>query len=46
MSIKIYNKIPDIIKDQQKTNTFINKLKDFLISKCYYNINEYLNDKF
>lgn len=45
MSVKIYNKLPEAIKNEQKFNIFINKLKQYLIQKCYYNINEYFNDK-
>lgn len=45
MSVKIYNKLPDAIKNEVKFNIFINKLKQLLIRKCYYNVNEYLNDK-
>lgn len=45
MSIKIYNKLPEIIKNLSKYNIFINKLKIFLETKCYYSISEYLNDK-
>lgn len=45
MSIKIYNKLPKHIKEENKTNTFLNKLKRFLEIKCYYTINEFFDDK-
>lgn len=45
MSIKIYNKLPEEIKSINKYNTFINKLKLFLICKSYYNVTEYLNER-
>lgn len=46
MSIKIYNKLPEDIKNIDKNNIFTNKLKQLLITKSYYTIDEYLNDKF
>lgn len=45
MSTKIYNKLPKLIKEEEKINIFLKKLKLFLINKCYYSINEYLNDR-
>lgn len=45
MSIKIFNKLPDSIKCIKKEKPFINKLKEFLISKHYYTLSEYFNDK-
>lgn len=45
MSIKIYNKLPENIKQENKTNLFLKKLKQFLITKSYYTIEEYLTDK-
>lgn len=42
MSVKIYNKLPKTLKDENKTNIFINKLKSFLIKKCFHTIKEYL----
>lgn len=45
MSIKLYNKLPEKIKNISKYSSFINKLKIFLLNKVYYNINEYLSDK-
>lgn len=43
-SIKIYNKLPDILKNEKSDIIFTKKLKQFLINKCYYNINEYYID--
>lgn len=43
MAVRIYNKIPDGIK-QLPIHKFKNNMKKMLINKCYYNINEYLND--
>lgn len=45
MCITIYNKIPDSFKCQ-KLNLFKNLVKNLLIYKCYYNINDFLNDSF
>lgn len=38
----IYNKLPNCIKHSE---TFKKKLKLMLTNKCYYNINDFLNDK-
>lgn len=46
MSIKIYNKLPEDIKQQNKTSIFLNKLKQYLIKKSYYTVDEYLTDTF
>lgn len=45
MSIKIFNNLPDALKDETNDTTFINKLKQILIKKAYYTINEYIHDK-
>lgn len=45
MSIKIFNKVPELIKQQINDKTFSKLLKQFLLSKAYYTVNEYLNDK-
>lgn len=45
MSRKIYNKIPISLKDLDD-NIFRFKLKQLLIIKCYYTINDFLTDKF
>lgn len=44
MVSRIFNKIPiDILKTPELPN-FKNKLQKFLITKTYYNINDFLND--
>lgn len=45
MSIKIYNKLPEDLRNQNKTNIFLNQLKQYLIKKSYYTVHEYLTDK-
>lgn len=45
MSIRIYNKLPNEIREISKIHIFINKLKRFLESKAYYTVNEFLDDK-
>lgn len=45
MSIKLYNKLPALIKKEEKNNTFLKKLRIFLLKKSYYSINEYLSDR-
>lgn len=45
MSIRIFNKLPDSIKNIQDEKPFINKLKQLLINKCYYSISDFLDDK-
>lgn len=42
MSIKIYNKIPSEIKNISAETLFLKKLKEWLIDKCFYTIEEYL----
>lgn len=43
MSIKIYNKLPDHIKNEPNNNKCVNTLKKFLVANAYYTVNEYLN---
>lgn len=45
MAIQIYNKLPNIFKSLNIT-TFKNKLFNFLLQKCYYSTNEFLNERF
>lgn len=45
-SIKIYNKLPEYIKNTESNNIFTNKLKRFLLDKSYYTIDEYFKDKY
>lgn len=44
MSIKIYNKLPNYMKEEKNYRVFIKKLKNMLNQKCYYTVNEYLED--
>lgn len=46
MSIKIFNKLPDQIKNITNINKFKSELKNLLLPKVYYSINEYFNDNF
>lgn len=41
----IFNKIPDVIKNQTIT-LFKKRLTMLLISKCYYSVSEFLSDEF
>lgn len=42
MCVNIYNKLPEHIKKKIETDTlFLKKLKDFLVTNCFYDINEY-----
>lgn len=43
MGIKLYNKIPLSLK-QLPESKFINTIKDFLLSKAYYSVDEWLCD--
>jgi hypothetical protein len=45
MSIKIYNNLPDSIKEEEDDKKYINKIKQLLLTKSYYTLNEYLEDK-
>lgn len=45
MVIKIYNHIPNNIKNIDSITHFNNQLKQFLINKTYYSIQEFLEDK-
>jgi hypothetical protein len=45
-AIKIYNNLPLELRIENNIKIFIKKLKLLLIKKCYYNLNEYYNDKF
>lgn len=45
MLIKIYNHIPNYIKNLEKITDFEKQLKDFLTKKSYYNISEFFEDK-
>lgn len=41
---KLYNKLPDHIKNIQKIESFKYTLKSLLLKKAYYTVDEYLND--
>lgn len=45
MSIKIYNKLPDYLKNITNDKNFIKDLKSILLKKCYYSIKEFIDDK-
>lgn len=45
MVIKIYNHLPNSIRNIEKLSLFKKLLKTFLINKSYYNLHEYFNDK-
>lgn len=42
--ILVANKIPESIKGETKDNIFKEKLREFLINKCYYSIDDFMND--
>lgn len=44
MSIKIYNKLPEPIRNEKRYGPFVKKLKQFLINKSYYSVKEYFDD--
>lgn len=43
MGPMIYNKVPHSFKDNS-TNIFKSKLTKLLLAKCYYAVNDFLND--
>lgn len=45
MSIKIYNKIPNNIKDIDNYKIFKNTIKLYLTRKAYYTLDDFFNDK-
>lgn len=45
MSIKIYNKLSEQMREEEKDTVFINNLKKLLIQKAYYSVKEYLEDE-
>lgn len=44
MAPKIYNKLPDAMK-KDKLFLFKKNLKKLLTLRCYYTVNDFLNDK-
>lgn len=45
MMIKIYNHLPNKIREAETIPSFLKLLRNFLVNKCYYDIKEYLDDK-
>lgn len=45
MAIKIYNKIPFEIRNITKVNIFAKKLKEYLLSRCFYNLQEFFDSE-
>jgi hypothetical protein len=45
MAVKIYNNLPEQLRNLEKDIEFLNKLKTTLLQKAYYTIEEYLSDK-
>lgn len=45
MSIKIYNKLPEKIKEEADNKKFIKIVKELLMKKAYYTVKEFLSDK-
>jgi len=45
MSIRIFNKLPDcIVKLVKNKKSFISTLRQYLVSKSFYSLEEFLND--
>lgn len=44
MTIKIYNHIPNSIKNSDNLKLFNKSLKKILINKCYYSLQDFFND--
>lgn len=44
MGIKLYNKLPQTLKDIENIKIFKNKLTTYLMGKAFYTIEEYMND--
>lgn len=44
MAPTIFNKLPKAIRDAQDIQLFKTKLKNYLLDKIYYSVNEYLSD--
>ena len=40
----LYNKLPKVLIAEEKPQIFRRKLKQFLLSKAYYSVDEFLND--
>lgn len=46
MSIKVYNNLPIYMRGERKDFVFIKQVKQMLIDKAYYSVQEFLSDKF
>ena len=46
MGIKLYNKLPQKIKELNNITTFKNEVKKLLINNVYYEVKEYLETQF
>lgn len=44
MAVKVYNHLPDSIKELQ-VNLFKIKIHKWLVDKCFYSMNDFFNDK-
>lgn len=44
-AIKVYNKLPDDIKAQTNLNNYKNVLRNYLVDKCFYSYEEFLEVK-
>lgn len=44
MAVKIFNKLPNIIKKEKILILFTKRLRFYLIKKCYYTIAEFMDD--
>ena len=44
MSIKIFNKLPEHITDSIRNKRFIARLKQYLINKSHYSLEEFMSD--
>ena len=43
MGIKLYNKLPPVIKNLEMTQEFKSRLKDFLMQHMFYSVEEFLS---
>lgn len=40
--LTVFNRLPDDLKLAKPLNSFKSKLKEFLVNKCLYSVNEYI----
>jgi hypothetical protein len=43
MGIKVYNKLPNHLKNLENTKSFKKQLKAFLLQRTFYSVDEYLS---